>query len=195
MPNQNNAYQMCVGLFPMKAAGGTKIAELPDEFANYEWDISASIIPITYDFTQIDMGGATVETIENATITQLSKTRRSDSGSVDPPTITLATILPGDAEMILKTLAALGQTVPDCFKCLFALGKYASTSAGVRTYNVYRESCVLVLQDGQRTGQALQRFTGSLQLKEQHLPLLNDEVNGATLTWTESTGAIAYVAG
>ena len=195
MPNQNNAYQMCVGLFPMKAAGGTKIAELPDEFANYEWDISASIIPITYDFTQIDMGGATVETIENATITQLSKTRRSDSGSVDPPTITLATILPGDAEMILKTLDALGQTVPDCFKCLFALGKYTGTASGVRSYDVYRESCVLVTQDGQRTGQALQRFTGSLQLKEQHLPLLNDETEGATLTWTESTNAIAYVAG
>ena len=193
MPNQNNAYQMCVGLFPLKAAGGTKIAELPDEFANYEWDPSGSIIPITYDFTQIDMGGATVETIENATITQLSKTRRSDSGSVDPGTINLTTILPGDAEMILKTLAALGQTVSDCFKCLFALGKYASTTSGVRTYNVYRESCVLVLQDGQKTGQALQRFTGSLQLKEQHLPVLNSEVNGATMTWTESTGAIAFV--
>ena len=194
MPNQNNAYQICVGLFPLKAAGGTKIAELPDEFANYEWDLSASIIPVTYDFTQINIGNATVETIENATITQLSKTRRSDSGSVDPATIDLTTILPGDSEMILKTLAALGQTVSDCFKCLLALGKYTGTTSGVRSYDVYRESCVLVLQDGQKTGQALQRFTGSLQMKEQHLPVLNSETNGATMTWTESTGAIAYVA-
>jgi hypothetical protein len=179
----------------MKATAGTKIAELPDKFANYEWDLSGSIIPVDYDFTQIDMGGVTVETIENATITQLDKTKSSDSGSVDPSTITLATLLPGDANMIVKILASLGQTVPDCFKCLFALGKYVSTSAGVRTYNVYRESCVLVIQDGQKTGQALQRFTGSLQLKEQHLPVMNEETNGATLTWTESTGAIAYVAG
>ena len=195
MPNQNNAYQICVGLFPLKAAGGTKIAELPDEFANYEWDLSSSIIPVTYDFTQINIGNATVETIENATITQLSKTRRSDSGSVDPATIDLTTILPGDSEMILKTLAALGQTVSDCFKCLLALGKYTGTTSGVRSYDVYRESCVLVLQDGQKTGQALQRFTGSLQMKEQHLPVLNSETNGATLTLTESTGAIAYIAG
>ena len=193
MPKQDYAYQMCVGLFPMKAAGGTKIAELPDKFANYEWDLSGSIIPIDYDFTQIDMGGVTVETIENATITQLDKTKTSDSGSVDPSTITLATLLPADADMIIKILASLGQTVPDCFKCLFALGKYASTSAGVRTYDVYRESCVLVVQDGQKTGQSLQRFTGSLQLKEQHLPVMNTEVNGATMTWTESTGAIAFV--
>lgn len=190
---QNFAYQACVGLFPLKASSGTKVTELPDEFANYEWDLSASIIPITYDFTNIQIGNATVETLDNATITALSKAKRFDSGAVTPPPVTFATILPLDSAAIVDTLNALGQTVRDPFKCLLCVGEYVSTSNGVRTYDIIHEACCVLTQDGSRGGEALQRITGDLQFQECHLPVLEAANTKATLTWTEATGAIAYV--
>lgn len=189
----NFAYQMCVGLFALKASSGTKVTELPDEFKDYEWDISSSIIPATYDFTNIQIGNAQIETLENPTITALSKAKRFDSGAVTPPTVSFATILSADADTIVETLNALGQTVPDCFKCLLCVGKYASTSSGVRSYDIIHEAACLLTQDGSRGGEALQRIAGDLQFQECHLPVIGSTNSKAKLTWTESTGAIAYV--
>lgn len=190
---QNFAYQLCVGLFALKASSGTKVAELPDEFADLEWDLSSSIIPTSYDFTNIQIGDATVETIENATITSLSKARRYDSGAVTPPTVTFATILPVDAATIVATLDALGQTVPDPFKAFLAVGIYTGTASGVRSYDIFHEAATILTQDGSRNGTALQRFNGNLAFQECHLPVIGKTSTAAKLTWTESTGAIAYV--
>lgn len=187
------AYQLCVGCFAQKATGGTKIAGLPDEFANLEWDLSGSIIPTTYDFTNIQIGDTTVETIENATITALSKARRYDSGAVTPPTIQLATLNAIDSAAIYSTLDALGQSVPDAYKVLFAAGLYKSTTTGVRTYDAIWLAAALLTADGSRTGNALQRITGNLGFQACHLPLIGKTACNATMTWTEATGAIAYV--
>ena len=192
MPH-NFAYQMCVGLFPMKAAGGTAVAELPGEFANYEWDVSSSIIPDTYDFSNINIGNTQIEAVEHATITNLSKARSYDSGSVTPPQVTFNTILPVDAKMIVSTLNALGQTVKDPFKCLLAVGSYTGTASGVRSYDIFHLATILLLLDGSRNGEALQRITGDLQFQECHIPIIGEDETNAKLTWTESTNAIAYV--
>lgn len=188
----NFAYQICVGLFPLKASSGTKVAELPDKFANYEWDLSDSIIPVTYDFTNINIGGTQIESIEKATITDLSKAKSYDSGSVTPPTVNFATISPIDSETIVDTLNALGQTVSDPFKCLLCVGKYTGTSSGVRSYDIFHEACCLLLQDGERNGEAHQKFTGGLQFQECHLPIIGETKTAAKLTLTEATNAIAY---
>lgn len=190
---QNFAYQMCVGLFPLKASSGTAVAELPDEFANYEWDVSESIIPETYDFSNIQIGNTQIEAIEHATITNLSKARSYDSGTVTPPQVTFATILPVDAEMIVSTLNALGQTVKDPFKCLLAVGSYTGTNNGVRSYDIFHLAATLLLQDGSRNGEALQRITGDLQFQECHIPIIGADKTLAKLTWTEATNKIAYV--
>lgn len=187
---QNFAYQLAVGIFPQVASTGTKVSYLPAPFNVFEWDLSPSIIPVTYDFTNIQFGDATVETVENPTITQLSKAKSFDSGQVTPPTIQLATILPAEAATIVKTLDALGNTVNDPYKVLFAAGVYASTTSGVRTYNVIQMCAALLTADGSRGGNALQRFTGNLALQACHLPLIGTTECKATMSWTESTGAI-----
>ena len=186
------AYQLAVGIFPQVASGGTKIPALPNEFANFEWDFSPSIIPTTYDFTNIQIGDTTVETVENPTITQLSKAKSFDSGQVTPPTIQLATILPGEAATIIATLDALGQTVEDPFKVLFAAGVYKSTTSGVRTYDVFQLCAALLTADGSRGGNALQRFAGNLALQACHIPLVGTTACASKLTWTESTGEIEF---
>ena len=188
----NFAYQLAVGIFPQVASGGSKIAALPGVYADYEWDFSPSIIPVTYDFTNIQLGDTTVETIENPTITQLSKAKTFDSGQVTPPTIQLATILPGDADTIVATLDALGNTVNDPFKVLFAAGEYKSTSSGVRTYDVIYMAAALLTADGSRGGNALERFTGNLALQACHIPVIGAAKCKATLTWTEATNAIDF---
>ena len=189
--NSNFAYQLCVGLFPLTPSGGTAIPVLPDEFGAYLWDISSSIIPDTYDFTNIQIGATQIATIENATITQLSKTKRFDSGDVTPPQVQFAQITTAESESIVQTLSDLGQTVSDCFKALLAVGKYTGTSGGVRSYDVFHLATALLLQDGDRTAEALQRFTGGVQFQECHLPLIGKAKTKSTLSWTESTGAIA----
>ena len=186
------AYQLAVGLFPQVASSGTKISYLPDKFADFEWDFDPSIIPTTYDFTNIQVGDTTVETVENPTITQLTKAKDFDSGQVTPPTIQLATLLPGEAATVISTLDALGNTVPDAYKVLFAAGVYKTTSAGVRTYDVFQLCVALLTADGSRGGNALQRFTGNLGLQACHIPLLGTANCKSTLSWTESTGAITF---
>jgi len=189
---QNFAYQLCIGLFSLKASSGTKIAELPDEFANYEWDTSSSIIPVTYDFTNMNIGGLSIETIENATITDLSKAKKYVSGSVTPAVDSFATIQPADAATIVSTLNSLGQSVPDPFLVLLALGKYTGTNTGVRSYDIFRLCAAILTQDGERTGEAHQRITGNLQLQECHIPIVGTTACASKLSWTEATGAIAY---
>lgn len=188
----NFAYQLAVGIFPQVASGGTKIPALPGAFADFEWDFDPSIIPTSYDFTNIQFGDATVETVENPTITQLSKAKSFDSGQVTPPTIQLATILPAEASNIIATLDALGNTVSDAYKVLFAAGVYKSTTTGVRTYDVIQLCAALLTADGSRGGNALQRFTGNLSLQACHLPLMGATACASKLTWTESTGAITF---
>ena len=187
------AYQLCVALFALKASSGTKVAELLDEFADYEWDLSSSIIPATYDFTNIQIGATQIATVDNATITQLSKAKRFDSGEVTPPQVNFATITSIDAATLVSTLASLGQTVPDCFKAFLAVGVYTGTSSGVRSYDIIHEAATVLLQDGDRNGEALQRISGGIQLQECHLPIIGSANTDAKLTWTEATDVIAYV--
>ena len=188
----NFAYQLAVGIFPQVATGGTKVPSLPDQYADFEWDFSPSIIPASYDFTNINTSGTTVETVENPTITQLSKAKSFDSGQLTPPTIQMATLLPAEASTIIAALNALGQTVPDPFKVLFAAGVYKSTASGVRTYDVIQLCAALVTDDGGRSGNALQRFTGALNLQACHIPLFGATACNSKLTWTESTNEIDF---
>ncbi len=185
------AYQMAVGMFAQTATGGTAVPYLPDKYARYSWDLTDSIIPKSYDFTQINDGGAQIEAVENPTITQLTKARSYDSGAVTPPTLQLASILPFESGSIVAVLDALGGTVDDAFKVLFAAGLYKTTSGGVRTYDVTYLAAALLTVDGGRQGQAAQRFTGNTSLQLVHLPILGADQCKATLSWTEATNAIA----
>ena len=164
-----NAYQLALGVFK-QSTGGTVYGKLPTDFASLKWDLSASIVPVGYDFTNYQQGDATIETVEKNTITALTKARKYDSGALTPPTITLATMLPADASTLIASLDALtASDADDAYKVLIALGSYVSTSTGVRTYDVFNACVGILMTDGGRQGEA----------------------KGATMSWTESTGAIA----
>lgn len=106
-------------------------------------------------------------------------------------TFTLATLLPVDEATIIATLDALD--VPDPFKVLMCAGVYKSVSNGVRTYDVINACCGVLITDGGRSAEAKNKFAGSLAVQACHLPIIGATDCGATMTWNESTGAIALV--
>lgn len=188
----NNAYQLALGVFKQSSSGSVW-NKLPAPFDKYKWDKSASIIPTTYDFTNYQIGDATVETVEKNTITMLSKARMYDSGAMTPPTLTFATMLPADAAMLIDALDALtAADADDQYKVLIVAGAFASETSGTRTYNVFNSVVGVLTTDGGRQGEAKAPFTGTLAFQACHLPLIGATANGsATLTWDLSDGSIA----
>lgn len=184
-----NAYKLCLGLFKQDSTG-TAYAKLPEPYDDVKWNLE-SIIPSTYDFTNFQMGDTTIETVETNTITQMSKSKKYDSGALTPPTYNFATILPGDAATIVAILDAL--KVDDPFKVLICAGAYKSESLGVRTYDVFNAACAILTTDGGRSGEAKQNFTGALGLQSNHLPIIGVTNCAATMTWDTSDNMIALV--
>lgn len=190
MSDITNAYQLCLGIFKQSSTG-TAYAKLPEEYASVKWDLTGSIIPVKYDFTNFQIGDTTIETVEKNTITALTKDKRFDSGALTPPTLTFATLLPADAAMLVKTLNNL-TGIDDPFKVLFAAGVYSSDGTGTRVYNVFSVAAGIVTTDGGRSGEAKQTFSGSLGLQCCHLPIIGTSECAATLTLTTETGAVAF---
>lgn len=192
MANITNAYQLQIGIFKQSGTG-TVYAKLPEEYANVKWDLTASIIPTTYDFTNFQVGDTTIETVEKNTITALTKDKKFDSGALTPPTINFATILPADAAYLVKTLNEL-TSVDDPFKVLFVAGIYKTTDTTTRTYDAFMAATGIVTTDGGRSGEAKQTFSGTLGLQCCHLPIIGTTNCDAMLTQTLATGAIAFAA-
>ena len=53
MADITNAYQLMLGVFK-QSGSGTAYAKLPEEFASVKWDLTASVIPTKYDFTNFN---------------------------------------------------------------------------------------------------------------------------------------------
>ena len=191
-----NAYQLALGVFKQSSSGSV-YGKLPDEFAKLKWDYSSSIIPVGYDFTNYQIGDATIETVERNTITMLTKARKYDSGALTPPTLTFATMLPADVSTLIATLDALtAQDADDAYKVLITAGAYVSSSTGsgvtTRTYNVFNACVGILTTDGGRQGEAKAPFSGSLAFQACHMPIIGATACAATLSWNETTGAIAF---
>lgn len=189
MADVANAYRLCIGIFKQSSTG-TAFAALPDDYGSIKWDLVGSIIPAKYDFTNLQIGGSTIETVEKNTITAMTKAKQFDSGALTPPTIQLATLLPADAASIIDTLAPLD--VADPFKVLVTAGAYASAGTRTRVYDVFWSAAAILTEDGGRSGEAKQLFNGNLALQSCHLPLLTTATNNAKLTWTTSTNVISF---
>lgn len=197
-----NAYKLAVGVFKQDPSNGSVLSALSSvdsELAKVKWG-SASILPKEYDFTNLQIGDVTVETVEKNTITALTKSKKFDSGALTPPTITLASVLPVDCDTIVKTLDELSPATlassadPDPYKVLFLVGAYNTTSSGTRTYNAIGACVAILTTDGGRQGEAKASFTGSLGFQACHVPLFGASNINANLTWNEATGAIAWAA-
>lgn len=184
------AYKLCLGLFKQDPSGSV-LGCLPEEFKSIKWNL-ASIIPTDYDFTNFQVGDTTVETTEKNTITQLTKAKKYDSGTVTPPTFSFATLLPADAESIIDQLDALTD-VDDPYKVLLCAGVYKSDSNGTRTYDVFKSCAAILTTDGGRSGEAKGTFSGTLGLQACHLPIFGTVKCAATMTWNTSTGAVNLV--
>lgn len=185
-----NAYRLCLGLFKQDS-GGSVYAALPSDYASIKWSLT-SIIPTDYDYTNFQVGDATVETVETNTITQLTKAKKYDSGAVTPPTYNFATLLPADVKTIIGTLDAL-TSVDDPYKVLLCCGVYSSVSDAIRTYNVFSSAVAILTQDGGRSGEAKATLSGTLGLQACHLPIFGTTDCAATMTWNTSTGAVTLV--
>ena len=190
MADITNAYQLQIGIFKQDGSG-TAYAKLPEEFASIKWDLSASIVPVKYDFTNFQVGDTTIETVEKNTITALTKDKKFDSGALTPPTLNFATLLPADAAYLVKTLNDL-TGIEDAFKVLFTAGIYKTSATTTRTYDVFMAAVGIVTTDGGRSGEAKQTFNGSLGLQCCHLPIIGTTACDATLTQTIASGAIAF---
>ena len=189
-----NNYQLALGIFA-QASNGTTYAKLPDEFAALKFALSSSIMPKEYDCTNLQMGDITIETIEKNSIFALTKARKYDSGAMTPPTLTFNTMTPADVANLVSSLDALtASDADDQYKVLVAVGIYAGTNTGVRTYNVFNAFAGILTTDGGRTAEAKAPFTGTLGFQACHLPILGTSNCAATLTWTESTGVISFAA-
>lgn len=190
----DNAYQLAIAIFK-QSASGTVYGKLPDEYGALKWDLTASIIPTGYDFTNFQQTDAQVETVEKNTITALTKARKYNSGAMTPPAWNFATVTPGDEATIMATLDALTSAdADDQYKVLACAGVYTGTSSGVRTYNVFNAFCGILTTDGGRQAEAKAPFTGTLGLQACHFPIMGVTACNATLSWTESTGVIAFAA-
>lgn len=185
-----NAYRLCLGLFKQDS-GGSVYGALPDEWKALKWNLT-SIIPKEYDYTNFQVGDATVETVETNTITQLTKAKKYDSGAVTPPTFNFATLLPADAATIIEALDSL-TTVDDPYKVLLCAGVFVSEASSVRTYNVFTSAVSILTQDGGRAGEAKATLGGTLGLQACHLPIFGTTDCAATMTWNTSTGAVTLV--
>lgn len=192
MADITNAYQLMLGVFK-QSGSGTAYAKLPEEFAGVKWDLTASVIPTKYDFTNFNVGDTTIETVEKNTITALTKDKRFDSGALTPPMLSFATLLPADAAMLVKTLNDL-TGVDDPFKVLFVAGIFKTSATTTRTYDVFMASAGIVTTDGGRNGEAKQTFSGSLGIQCAHLPIIGTSACDATLTYTTASGAVAFAA-
>lgn len=178
------AFKLWLGIFKQDSSG-TVLSSLPDPFKAFKWNLT-SIIPSEYDYTNFNIGDTTIETLEKNTITQLSKSRQYDSGSITPPTVSLSTLLPADAKTIVATLNAL-TTVDDPFKVLVCAGVFKSQTGDVRTYDVFHAATGILTTDGGRNGEAKGTFSGSLGLQECHLPILGATDCAATMTFDTSS--------
>ncbi len=184
----NNAYRLCLGLFKQSSTG-TVFPSLPGEYGTIAWDLTASIIPKGYKFTNFQEGDTTVETIEKNLITSLSKNKEYDSGAVTPPTFTFANMADADESNIIATLDEL-TGIDDPFKCLLVAGAYTSEASGKRNYSVFKAAVGIVTSDGGRTGEAKNKFTGSLALQSCHIPLVGAAKCNAKLEWTLASDVI-----
>ncbi|MBR0226138.1 MAG: hypothetical protein IJL92_08790 [Thermoguttaceae bacterium] len=185
------AHRLCAGLFKQDTTGSVYSTLKDRSYSGLKWN-NTSIIPSSYNFTNINRAGTTVETTENAFITDLSKVTKYASGKVTPGAITLASILPADAESIHSTLRNL-TGVDDPYLCLFLVGAYKS---GIDTtsivYDVYWASAVILTEDGSAQAEANQKFTGNLALQASGIPTETIATNAHTLTWNTSTGAVTF---
>lgn len=200
----NNAYQLMLGVFRQRATGGSGNTAgavwsiLPDPYSKLKWDKSESIIPVGYDFTNYQIGDATVETVEKNTITALTKARMYDSGAMTPPTLTFATMLPADVSTLLATLDAItASEADDQYKVLITAGVFkednatGSGAATTRTYDVFNAVVGVLTTDGGRQGEAKAPLTGTLAFQACHLPIVGKTACNATLTYTISTGEVS----
>ena len=191
-----NAYRLCVGVFKQDSTGSVWTKLTDPDFSGLKWN-AESIIPSGYDFTNLQIGDTTIETVEKNTITAMSKARRYDSGALTPPTYTLATVLAADVTTIIEELEQL--SADDPYKVLFAAGVYASSTTAsdvtTRVYNVFTACGAILTTDGSRSGEAKANFTGSLALQACHIPLIGSACGGATLSWNTSTNKITFAAG
>lgn len=186
----NNAYRLCLAVFKQSATGNV-YGKLPaGEYAGLKWDMTSSIIPAGYEFTNFQLGDTTVETIEKNTITALSKNKEFESGAVTPPTLSFAGMTCADEANIISQLDKL-TNVDDPFKVLFTAGVFTSEASGKRNYNIFNACVAIVTSDGGRTGEAKAKFTGSLAMQACHLPLIGATDCAAALEWTVSTGVVA----
>lgn len=185
----DQAHKVCVGLFKQDSTGSV-YSQLPDaEYNALKWN-DTSIIPASYKFTNISRAGTTVETTENAFITDLSKITKYKSGKVTPGAITLASMLAQDVAGIHSILRAL-TGVEDPYLCLFVIGAYKSgmgTSSIV--YDVYWASAGILTEDGAATAEASQSFTGNFAFQPSGVPVETIASNGHILTWNQTTGAV-----
>lgn len=189
----NNAYRLCLGLFKQSSTG-TVYSSLPEQHSTTTWDLTESIIPKGYKFTNYQEGDTTVETVEYNLITGLSKTRQYGSGAVTPPTFTFANMADADEDNIISTLDKL-TGIDEPFKCLLVAGAFTSESGGKRTYTVFKAAVGIVTTDGGRTGEAKNQFTGALGLQSCHIPLVGTSECNATMEWDTTTQNIKMIIG
>lgn len=185
----NNAYKLCLALLKQDSTSGSVFTKLKDSKDKLlKWN-TTSIIPVQYDFTNFQVGDATVETVEKNVITELSKAKKFESGAITPPTYTFANMAPVDASNVIGTLNSL-TAVDDPFRVLLLAGVYKQDSTGTRTYDVFMASVCILTSDGGRSGEAKQPFTGSLALQGCDLPLIGVTDIATTLSLDTSTLAV-----
>lgn len=176
------ASKLMVGLFSQSTTG-KEYSQLSDaSYKKLKWS-SESIIPIDYDFTNINRAGTTVETVERAFITDLSKVTKYASGKVTPGNITFASVLKADTESIISKLRAL--TVEDPYLCLLMVGVYKSGDVDTSViYDVFYATAGILTEDGSATAEAGANFTGNLAFQPSGVPVETIENAKASLTWT-----------
>lgn len=176
------ANKLMIGLFP-QSKSGQSFAKLSD--ASYKkllW-ANQSVIPQSYDFTNVNRAGTTVETVERAFITDLAKVTKYASGKVTPGNITFASVLTADSESIIAKLRAIDAEDP--FLCLLMVGVYKNGEVGSNvTYDVFYSTAGILTEDGSATAEAGANFTGNLAFQPSGIPVETIENNGASLTWT-----------
>lgn len=189
----NNAYRLCIAILKQDASGSvySKIKDSKDKLL--KWGLT-SVIPTEYDFTNMQIGDATIETIEKNVISELSKAKKYESGAITPPTFTFANMTPADADSIVATLNN-DTTSADPFRVLLLCGIYKEDGTGTREYDVFKAAVCILTSDGGRQGEAKQTFTGTLALQSCDLPLNGVTACDATLSWNTSTNAITATFG
>lgn len=185
----SQAYKMCVGLFKQDSSTGTAYTNLVDtDYAAIKW-ATTSVIPTTYEFTNIQRAGTTVETTEKALITDVTKFVKYASGKVTPGTVTFATMTQADVASILSTLRTLDADDP--YLCLLLVG-ILKTDAATRVYDVFYAAAGIITNDGETTAEAKENFTGSLEFQPSGFPTDGITANGATMSWVTSTNVITF---